>query len=513
MESNLYPDNIDSNIDLALHQELAPIGAKIHSIDNDNSETYRSRRNDRDYLYCPLRPRTSDNVILDYKQDPITVARMLGTKPLRGDLLTRPGPGGKKLLYMSGESVSRSLNDIFGYDGWDLKIIKTEQTVCEKQQSTSIVKWCVAYIAHVRIIHSPSGTIKEDIGAGDSVDKHLPTAIQHAIKASITDATKRAARHFGDKLGNILYQGNFSVNSAPKTLGEALQQYDQQREMIWNCNRDASPLPNNSTVTKTNAPQGQGNVSGGGASINPNVVPSTKRYSGQVNSGAHVTTFTTEKENLTVFQQQEVNDNSRKRPLSSSCSSNLMEANGNNIFQGTSSTSTGIQDNQHPPKKANPYQCSNVGNLHSLTTSTNNGSNNGIKRFQKQANHQSNENTNGNICTSTSLMNNVVSNSPFTESGEAHLSFDPFESGWLAELNRPVSSSGTADNRLSALFNPITSKSAQVSTPVVGESGIQSGIRSLASSGLPAPVTVQHPSMVCNANLQSRVKNPYMSSK
>ena len=30
----------------------------------------------------------------------------------------------------------------------------------------------------------------------------MGTAIAHAMKASVTDAMKRAARHFGDKLGN-----------------------------------------------------------------------------------------------------------------------------------------------------------------------------------------------------------------------------------------------------------------------------------------------------------------------
>jgi DNA repair and recombination protein RAD52 len=30
----------------------------------------------------------------------------------------------------------------------------------------------------------------------------MGTAIANALKASITDAMKRAARHFGDKLGN-----------------------------------------------------------------------------------------------------------------------------------------------------------------------------------------------------------------------------------------------------------------------------------------------------------------------
>lgn len=57
----------------------------------------------------------------------------------------------------------------------------------------------------------------------------MGTAVAHALKGSITDALKRAARHFGEKLGNTLYQGDFSINKAPLTLQDALDQYDNDR--------------------------------------------------------------------------------------------------------------------------------------------------------------------------------------------------------------------------------------------------------------------------------------------
>ena len=55
------------------------------------------------------------------------------------------------------------------------------------------------------------------------------SSMSKKIKSSITDAMKRAARHFGDKLGNSLYQGNFSINKAPTTLKDALDNYDIDR--------------------------------------------------------------------------------------------------------------------------------------------------------------------------------------------------------------------------------------------------------------------------------------------
>lgn len=139
------------------------------------------------------------SVLLDHRNEPVSVDRLLATKPLRHELSTRPGPGGKKLTYISGEGVSRTLNDIFGFDGWNLDITAVNQAECSQDDKG---RYTVVYTAQVRLTHKTSGTYKEDVGAGDATDRSKGTAISHAMKASITDAMKRAARHFGDKLGN-----------------------------------------------------------------------------------------------------------------------------------------------------------------------------------------------------------------------------------------------------------------------------------------------------------------------
>jgi DNA recombination protein Rad52 len=139
-------------------------------------------------------------VLKDKHGRPITVGKLLATKPLRHEILTRPGPGGKKLTYMSGESITRILNDIFGFDGWDLSINRVQREECLKDETSG--KFTVCYTAHVRLTHKFSGTFREDCGAGDASDRSFGTAVANALKASITDALKRAARHFGDKCGN-----------------------------------------------------------------------------------------------------------------------------------------------------------------------------------------------------------------------------------------------------------------------------------------------------------------------
>ena len=70
---------------------------------------------------------------------------------------------------------------------------------CEKDSKG---RYNVSYTSTVRVTHRISGAFKEDIGAGDAIDKSLGTAVSNALKGSVTDAMKRAVRHFGDKLGN-----------------------------------------------------------------------------------------------------------------------------------------------------------------------------------------------------------------------------------------------------------------------------------------------------------------------
>ena len=176
-----------------------------------------------------IRNRTDLTIMSDHKGIPITVDRMLATKPLRSELMARPGPGGRSLTYLSGDSVTRNLNDIFGFNQWNLQILRSEQTVCTEVENPRGGKmWHVLYSTHVRITHKPSGCFREDIGCGDLMDRNLVAAIQNAVKASVTDAMKRAARHFGDKLGNSLYDSEFNIQNAPLTLSEALDLYDEE---------------------------------------------------------------------------------------------------------------------------------------------------------------------------------------------------------------------------------------------------------------------------------------------
>ena len=69
---------------------------------------------------------------------------------------------------------------------------------CEKDE---LGRWVVGYIATVRITLS-DGTAHEDCGSGEGINPNKVACYDKALKSAITDAMKRAARHFGDRLGN-----------------------------------------------------------------------------------------------------------------------------------------------------------------------------------------------------------------------------------------------------------------------------------------------------------------------
>ena len=183
---------------------ILPVMIESNTISNHSTTSSSSLPQHEQLLPCPktvewVRNPSDGSVLLDHNGKPISVDRILATKPLRGELSTRPGPGNKKLTYISGEGVSRTLNEIFGFDGWNLDITRVQREECLKDDKG---RFNVVYTAQVRLTHAKSGAYKEDCGAGESTDKSFGTAVSHALKASITDAMKRAARHFGDKLGN-----------------------------------------------------------------------------------------------------------------------------------------------------------------------------------------------------------------------------------------------------------------------------------------------------------------------
>lgn len=110
--------------------------------------------------------------------------------------------------------VVAHLNRMFGFGGWDKKIVSIELVEQRENKYTKDGKektgWYVTYRCHMRLIvkdqHGDVVTIKEDGACGSA--SNLPSlgdAHDFAYKNAISYALKRCAKDLGDQFGLSLY--------------------------------------------------------------------------------------------------------------------------------------------------------------------------------------------------------------------------------------------------------------------------------------------------------------------
>ena len=115
---------------------------------------------------------------------------------------SRPGPGGTRVYYVEGWKVINEANHIFGFNGWSLHVLSTEVRSVDE---TGMGRFTASVSVHARV-SLRDGTVREDRGGG--ICEHARSkgeAILKAEKEAVTDATKRALKNFGDRLGLCLY--------------------------------------------------------------------------------------------------------------------------------------------------------------------------------------------------------------------------------------------------------------------------------------------------------------------
>jgi DNA recombination protein Rad52 len=116
------------------------------------------------------------------------------------------------------------MNAIFGHGGWSSQITMQRNILNEKDDRG---RWNVGYITSIRVTLL-NGASHEDCGSGEGIDNSKIKAHEKAIKSAITDGMKRAARHFGERLGNALYIKGSGIRTAPKTNREALLELERK---------------------------------------------------------------------------------------------------------------------------------------------------------------------------------------------------------------------------------------------------------------------------------------------
>ena len=121
--------------------------------------------------------------------------RLLGEMLQERDVKQRPGQGGKKLKYVSGDYAIATANRIFGFGKWGYRVLaKSHEVLGDKEYYTADIE--------LYVLGCPFPYPGEGVGivVSGNIEGH-----EKARKEAVTDALKRALRHFGDQFGLNLY--------------------------------------------------------------------------------------------------------------------------------------------------------------------------------------------------------------------------------------------------------------------------------------------------------------------
>ena len=156
-------------------------------------------------------------------------------EPLDPALISeRSARDGRLLHYIEGWAAINQANRIFGYDGWGAEVVGE---ACYRRMSlidpaTDSPLAVGMYTAAVRV------TVRGcpprcDAGCGFVADD-TPEAHEAAYKGAVTDALKRALRHFGDQFGNGLYDRRNVIDAASPAVAPASspQKLEEMRRKV-----------------------------------------------------------------------------------------------------------------------------------------------------------------------------------------------------------------------------------------------------------------------------------------
>ncbi|GAA6055932.1 hypothetical protein NBRC10513_004960 [Rhodotorula toruloides] len=139
-------------------------------------------------------------------------------------ITSRPGGGGTKLSYLEGWRAINIANEVFGYNGWFTDIKYLEADFIDYNPETARYNMGVTAIVRVRL---QDGASHEDVGYGKLENaKSKADGLDKCKKEAVTDALKRALRHFGKLLGNCLYDKSYLQTMANMKAPKAKFNFD-----------------------------------------------------------------------------------------------------------------------------------------------------------------------------------------------------------------------------------------------------------------------------------------------
>ena len=168
-------------------------------------------------------------------------------QPLDPELVSeRTTEDGELVRYLEGWRAIEQANLVFGHDGWGAEVVG--EVACRPLPAQGRGAGAAIYTATVRVT-ARGCPPHSDVGTAVARDA---TAEEHAAasKAAVTDALKRALRHFGARFGNALSSGAAGVapGADPAALRRRVLEIaasagsDESRTESWVERRYGRPL-------------------------------------------------------------------------------------------------------------------------------------------------------------------------------------------------------------------------------------------------------------------------------
>ena len=150
--------------------------------------------------------------------------RVLGllAEPLDPGLVSERGArDGRLLQYIEGWAAINQANRIFGYDGWGGEVvgevIYRPMSLIDPATDSPLAVGMYTAAVRVTVRGCPA---RSDAGCG-FVAGETPEAHEAAYKGAVTDALKRALRHFGDQFGLRLYERRNVIDAGSPPVSDA----------------------------------------------------------------------------------------------------------------------------------------------------------------------------------------------------------------------------------------------------------------------------------------------------
>ncbi|CAK9780849.1 unnamed protein product [Cutaneotrichosporon oleaginosum] len=185
-----------------------------------------------------------------WSEDKVATLQARLQKKLGPEYVTqRAGPGGgPKLSYIEGWKVINLANEVFGFNGWSSSITRLQTDFLDVDANERVK---VGITAIIRITLK-DGCYHEDLGYGHAENiRGKAMALEKAQKEAVTDGIKRALKHFGNVLGNCLYDREYTKEVQKMRVGPAKWNPDELERRPEFTPQGATRLPPPTTAHAT----------------------------------------------------------------------------------------------------------------------------------------------------------------------------------------------------------------------------------------------------------------------